>query len=130
MTPKSPSLRLVVACELVTAAWSPYSLTLMHGGSVGAVDRLLKAVAALLIGIAVWKRTAWAPTAVVLLAAYIGIPTLLRLSETVAMWQVGLLPPSDLWLNAGDLAVEIAQVVALVGGLRELRSGRSAAHAS
>ena len=131
MTFKSPSPQLILTCELATAAWSLYTLLYLsttHGSAVAVTDYLLRTAAALLIANAVWKRKAWASIGVVVFAAYIGIPTLIRVfGQTLAMWRVGLLPSGDLWRDAGDLVQKIAQFVALVGGIHELRGRGSAA---
>ena len=121
----------VILCELLTAAWYIYFLLCTYVdwdlySIVTALDRALLAIGALTVAWATWKHHRWAPKSAVIVAAFIGLPTL-----TTTVGRLAPILDSDtlslaIWFGVLPIVL-LSQLLAFVEGLRQLRSPDAAA---
>ena len=122
----------VIVFELLTTVWYTYVLACsrIEGdlfSIVATLDKILLILGTLLVAWAVWKRRAWSPKAAVIVAAFIGLPTLVS--------TIGRLEPIVLASDSPAHAIPwigypfmlLCQLGAFFEGLGQLRSRDAAA---
>jgi hypothetical protein len=129
-----PSRRVILYSELTTAAWSCYAISFWYQGPemeliflLPIVDLLVKAAAAIVIGVGAWRGRAWAPVWIIALAAYVGIPNVAHVGAAVQGWVASGGGGRYGWVQTGWLVEGLAQLLALLGGLHLLKPRQSAA---
>jgi hypothetical protein len=126
--------RIILFSEALTVAWSLYAASFwIHLREVRVpglwvvpfIDKLLKALLAATLVWAILRRRPWAFWGVVIFAAYMGVPTLDHLHALLQLWAAR--SGSQALGALFQVAMESAQLVALVLGLKQLVAARTAA---
>jgi hypothetical protein len=124
----SPLSRTILICEVITAAWYLYAMSLWYraGGLhltflLPTLSQLVKAGGAIAVAAGVGRGRRWASMGALVLAGLLSISNLVRLGGALPIWANVGLTNAVSWVTVVWLIQAVAQLVALLCALRILK---------